>query len=167
MKRTWAKNDKAMDFEDLTAPVVNAIRQAFKLERKDRDKDLKWRGPPLPKSLGPRHFPFDEKLTAKRLRQDEDEQNRDALEVLVGVAVQLGIEQGRRIFKAEWEYESNLESLLEDVRAALNKPKKKSSKKKKAAPKPKPFDIDEVTRNHINSYKKTAKKRAKKKAKKK
>jgi hypothetical protein len=47
--------------------------------------------------MGATYFTFDERVSAEQLRYDDEEQGRDPLEVIIGIAIQLGIEQGRRV----------------------------------------------------------------------
>ena len=81
---------------------MDLIRQAYSLKRKAAiKKGLDWKGPSLPKSLRATCFEFHEKVSAESLRYDEEEQGRDPLEVIIAIAVQLGIEQGRRVVLQE------------------------------------------------------------------
>ena len=94
----WPKDPtETVWFDDLAQPVVKAIRFAYNLRRRNRDKDIPWRGLPIGKSARATCLDNEEQLTAEHMRYDEDDQGRDALEVLVGVAIRLGIEQGRRV----------------------------------------------------------------------
>lgn len=96
----WPKDGKTVNFREMTEPVVDAIRFAYRLERQNDGQDIPWHGLALGKGetvCGPQP---DEKLNAENLRYDDEDQGRDALTVLVGLAVQLGIEQGRRMTKA-------------------------------------------------------------------
>lgn len=97
----WPKDDKRMSFEELTFPVYKAIRKAYKLSPKDYGDRINWTGPELPKSMGASCLTYDKLLTRENLEYSEQDQGRDPLEEIVGVAVQLGIEQGRRIIKED------------------------------------------------------------------
>ncbi len=71
------------------------------MKRRNRSKDFDYQGYTQGKNelaccLDPETI-----FTAENLRYDKENQGRDALEVAVSVAVQLGIEQGRRIEKEE------------------------------------------------------------------
>lgn len=86
-----------VNFEDMTGPVCEAIRFAYDLSRKNHNWSIPWTG----YNIGARALvggpPPHLRLRRDSLHYDEYDQGRDALEVLVGVAVQLGIEQGRRM----------------------------------------------------------------------
>ena len=99
----WPKNDKHMSFSKLTDPVYRAIRRAYTLTPNDYGESIKWTGPELPESMRATCFSYAEKLTREQLEYDEQDQGRDPLEVIVGIAVQLGIEQGRRLAKEDLE----------------------------------------------------------------
>jgi hypothetical protein len=93
----WPANDKPFNIEKLTDPLIKAMRFAYKMQRQNADKDIPWRGPdigdrerancPSPKT----------QLKAENLQYSDEEQGRDALEEIMGLAIRLGIEQGRRI----------------------------------------------------------------------
>lgn len=97
MPKKWPADDEPASFEDITRPLARAVRFAYNLKRKNRDKDIPWTG--LDVGPGVEHVSFGaaKKLAASNLKYSEEEQGRDALEELLGLAVQLGIEQGRRI----------------------------------------------------------------------
>jgi len=99
----WPKNDKHMHFSELTEPVCRAIRKAYKLTSKDYGEGIKWTGPELPQSMRAGCLPYDELLTRKQLEYSEQDQGRDPLEEIVGIAIQLGMEQGRRLNKTDLE----------------------------------------------------------------
>lgn len=87
-------NGRPLSFEELTEPVCKAIRFAYGLKRKNRDKDIAWSGPTLRSANA---LPPEEALKSENLLYCEEDQGRDALMEIVGLAIQLGIEQGRRI----------------------------------------------------------------------
>jgi hypothetical protein len=94
--KQWPENDKPARFQDIVDPIVKAIEFTYKMERKNERKNVPWNGLDIGEhqkvtSLRPR-----ESLSAKQLAYDEEDQGRSALEVIVGLAVQLGAEQGRR-----------------------------------------------------------------------
>jgi len=90
---------KIYTFEELVKPVVKALKAAYTLERKPL-ADIKWRGPNISNgfSLSP-----SERLTAENLRYSEESQGRFALDEIVGIAVSLGIEQGKNLAAMEYE----------------------------------------------------------------
>ena len=93
----WPEDDKIAQFPDLCDPVVDLVRQAYSLKRKPAiKKGLDWKGPSLPKSMRATCFEFQEKLNAENLRYDDEEQGRDPITIIISIAIQLGIEQGRR-----------------------------------------------------------------------
>ena len=92
----WPSSDGILSFEDLTNPICEAIRTIYTLKKHDYG-DIKWTGPALPKFLAVTCLTFDERLTKAMLDYDAEDQGREPLEVLVGMAVQLGMEQERRM----------------------------------------------------------------------
>jgi hypothetical protein len=105
----WPEDGSPLSLEeDLTPPLCQAVRFAYALQRRNRDADVPWDGPeigddeqanaPLTKCL----------LKHERLSESETEQNRDALTEIMGIAIRIGIEQGRRITKNSSEYKALL-----------------------------------------------------------
>lgn len=91
--KNWPHDNKPADFEELSAPIVDSIRSAYHLVRSNV-QDIPYEG------LEHNELNFchgiANSLTRDMLEYNE-EQGRDALTVLVNCAIQLGIEQGRRI----------------------------------------------------------------------
>jgi len=110
---SWPKDGTEMSFYELTAPVIDALKQVYDFEAcRYPSVDVHWNGPELPKSMRATCLLYDERLTAESLRYDEEEQGRDPLEVIIGIAVQLGIEQGRRIHKKDLTLDIKMAKLL-------------------------------------------------------
>lgn len=93
----WPTDGKPADFSDLVAPIVKAIKFTHTLDRQNTDKDVPWDGPNIGASELACCFDPLYALSAEMLAYDEEDQGRDALEVIIGIALQIGIEQGRRI----------------------------------------------------------------------
>jgi hypothetical protein len=105
----WPDDDASAVFSDLCDPVIDLVRQAYSLRRKAAiKKGLDWKGPSLPRNMRATCFEFHEKVNAEMLRYDDEEQGRDPLAVIIAIAVQLGIEQGRRIQVAELQLGSGI-----------------------------------------------------------
>ena len=106
----WPENNEIARFPDLVEPVVDAIKQVYRLRFKGY-KDLTWRGPSLPESMAAGCHQYDEKFKAHNLKYGCQDQGRSPLEEIVAAAIQLGIEQGRRYAlkeRSEWERASVL-----------------------------------------------------------
>jgi hypothetical protein len=95
MKKTWPRDNKPASFDDLTSPIISAMRYAYKFERKNMGKDIPYSG--LEHNQTHYCFSIKESFKADNLKYDEEEQGRDALTIIISAAVQLGIEQGIRI----------------------------------------------------------------------
>ena len=110
-KREWPADNKPARFQELTWPITRAIRHAYALKRLPL-KDILWIG--LPNGERERcscHEP-EETLEAENLEYSRKDQGRDALEEIVGIAVRLGMEQGRRCFINEHEFQTLQHQLL-------------------------------------------------------
>lgn len=96
--KQWPDDDKPASFEDITDPLCAAVRFCYGLKRKNKDKDIPYRGYDIGKHCAHVALRAEEKFSVERLvGYSEEEQGRDALVEIMGFAVQLGMEQGRRI----------------------------------------------------------------------
>lgn len=109
--------------EQLIAPVCDAIRAAYRIERVGEGQDIPWTGLGTPSSvpggLGPA-----EALTADNLERSAD-QGRDALYELVAIAMRSGMELERRAsrlptYKAGREARDGREIIAAVVEAAID-----------------------------------------------
>ncbi len=97
MPKPWPKDPcKTVRFSLLTGAVRKAIKFAYKLERKNTKKDIPWT---TYDQGGTTHLSAEETLTKKNLDWSLEDQGIDALDEIIGVAIRLGIEQGKRIEK--------------------------------------------------------------------
>jgi hypothetical protein len=82
----WPQDGQYLDFEKICAPLVKALRFAFKLTRKNRDKDIPYKGP----NIGPRErascLSAKHQLSAEMLQYSEEDQGRKADEEIIGLA---------------------------------------------------------------------------------
>ncbi len=102
--KAWPESpNETVMFSDLTEPLVRAVKFAYKRTRKNLNKDIPYEGYDIGKSLKASCLPPDESLIAQNLKWQQEDQGRDALEVIMGIAVQLGIEQGRRVERENLE----------------------------------------------------------------
>ena len=101
----WPEDDKPADFEQLLDAVRNAFDQGVVWERNNRNVDVLWTGPPVPKSMAHVSMPYDLVFSAERLKWNEDNHDRDFVDAIITTAIQLGIEQGRRCELERIEFE--------------------------------------------------------------
>jgi len=101
----WPDDGQPASFSDLTEAVCKALRSAYSMRRKNKNKDIQWTGPPQGRACGVCSFEHEEQLMAENMKYSLEDQGRDALTEIVGIAVQLGIEQGERMFKTSTVYE--------------------------------------------------------------
>lgn len=93
----WPKNNEPARFSDICDSVCKAIRFAYRMQRQNRQADVPWEGMNIGESERGGCLQPHEALSASTLRWQLDDQGREALDVIVALAVQLGIEQGRRL----------------------------------------------------------------------
>lgn len=94
----WPQDGKPAYFEDLTRPVIRALKGAYTFRRRGY-KDIPWTGP----CTGSLHccLSAEETLKASNLKYSQEDQGRNAMEEIIGLAVRLGIEQGKRMAAEE------------------------------------------------------------------
>ncbi len=96
--KKWPKDPKqTVRFADLAEPVHKAISFAYTLKRKNHGKDVPWSGFDIGESMKACCLSPHEALTKDNLAYDKNNQDRDPMNILIGIAIQIGIEQGRRI----------------------------------------------------------------------
>lgn len=111
----WDKEkSKTARFSDLADPIIKAIKFAYKLERKNEDKDIKWTGYDIGERDKATCCSPNERLTRESLAFALEDQGSDALTEIITVAIQLGIEQGRRICRGESESQMGLIKYMVD-----------------------------------------------------
>jgi hypothetical protein len=124
--KEWPDNpSKWVYAEDLIEPVVEAIRFAYDLKRKNEDKDIPYEGYNIGRRDLATCLPVDEHLSAKNLKYSEEDQGRDPLQEIVLVAFQLGVEQGRRIEHDEMQL--SMSSLQRWIKLAPEHPSMQKS----------------------------------------
>jgi len=91
----WPEGNEMAMFNKIATPLKEAILFGYRLTRKAKKKDVPYNGYPVGVlNLGCRQP--DEVLKAENLKYSE-EQDRDLLDEVIGIAIQLGMEQGRRM----------------------------------------------------------------------
>lgn len=96
--RDWPKGPKeTAQFSDLADPVVEAIRFGYTMARRRATQDVPYQGYDIGEREKATCLLPDDQLTAEQLRYSEEDQGRDLLTEAIGIAVRLGIEQGRRL----------------------------------------------------------------------
>lgn len=116
--RQWPEGNETVPFDDLAGPIVQALADAVGngmvwcvgTKRHASEgraygfasgtssiKSIDYAGYDIPDNLKHVCQPPDKRLSREGLRFDWEDQGRNPVEVIVGLAIQLGIEQGRRI----------------------------------------------------------------------
>jgi hypothetical protein len=97
MKNWPADDTETVYFSDLTKSVADVIRFGYEMKRRNRNKNIPYNGYNTDMEEHAGDFDPVIKLKAKKLKYAEEDQGRDLLIEAIGIAVQLGIAQGRRI----------------------------------------------------------------------
>lgn len=96
-KISWPKKNKPASFRELVKCLRHAFLQGASWTRINEDADIKWAGPGQETLTGATSLEYEEWLMAENLRYSQDDQGRDFLDEIFGIALQLGMEQGRRV----------------------------------------------------------------------
>lgn len=109
----WPKDGEPANFEDLVGPLREALGFCYGMDRHRVGEDVPYWG----LNVGDLHInlPVDEQLSARNLVWQADEHGRDAADVILGIAVQLGIEQGRRLARKEGQKAQTLLDSIEEI----------------------------------------------------
>lgn len=94
--RDWPANEEPASLESLASACKRALMQGITWERINADRDVEWAGPPAGRDGRSTALGFPDMLRADYLGA-EREQGRDVIDVILAIAIRLGIEQGRRI----------------------------------------------------------------------
>lgn len=121
--KEWPDNDKPAYFEDITAPIIKALKYAYRLQRKNKGNDIPYNGFEIGKDSLATCLNAKYQLSAESLAYAMDDQGRNALEEIIGLAVRLGIEQGRRITMGSAAFRAiKLELVLAKLKAGEQLP---------------------------------------------
>jgi len=95
----WRPDGEPEKLENIVIPLKRTLKDLiFSLKGRSPVKDLFYDGFTLGDNELVSSLPPDQSLSFKNLCR-EKQQGRDPLDIILGIAVQLGIEQGRRIYK--------------------------------------------------------------------
>jgi hypothetical protein len=92
----WPK-DKAPRVNDVCKPLVKTFEAAFRMTRKNRDKDVPYGGYGLPEEIVEGWWDPQEELLAKNLKYAEEDQGYSAIEIILSNALRLGWVLGETI----------------------------------------------------------------------
>lgn len=102
----WPPDNAPASLEDLTTPICAAIRFAYRLRRQNQERDIPWTGPEIGSDEQANALLAQHQLRATNMAYSLNDQGRDALTEIIALGLRIGIEQGRRIFKASSEYQT-------------------------------------------------------------
>ncbi len=108
--------DGTVPFWELAEPLCDAVGQLYELNRKPT-ADVKWSGYGFPDEALRSCEQPDNRLTVESLNYEECDQGRDPMRVIIGLAIQFGIEQGIRSEQARHESQES----VRDICAELHK----------------------------------------------
>lgn len=96
MSKQWPANKKTIDIESATQPIIECIQDFYHIEEKEIKKSVRYKGYLRPKNMA-HVVPEDPNrdLNNEGLAYHK-ERGRTPLEILITLAFQLGMEQGRR-----------------------------------------------------------------------
>lgn len=102
--KPWPKDPcKTVSFGDIAEPIRKAIEFAYDLKRKNPKKTIPWTGLDIGERLKASCLRPHELLSREQLAYDLNDQGRNALDSIIQIAIQLGIEQGGRTEREWWE----------------------------------------------------------------
>ena len=133
--KPWPDNDQPARFRDIADPIRAAIEFAYKLERQNKNRSIPWNGLDIGKTEQAGCFRPKQQLARMNLKISLEDQGRDALDEIIRICIQLGIEQGRRLERSATEHDIlaillksmglniiQLQELLDDATKQLKAP---------------------------------------------
>lgn len=94
--KEWPENNEIVPAHELLDPLCDVVIEGYTLRRKDKNKDIPYKGFNLGKHELSSCMRPDELFTAESLAYILENQGRTLIEEVICLAFQLGIEQGRR-----------------------------------------------------------------------
>lgn len=95
--KEWPKDSEVARFPDITDPIRKALQVAMDKGDKVYEDGIEWTGLSQGTFTGACVQAPTVALHASNLTYSNEEQNRDVFVEIISIAVQLGMEQGRRI----------------------------------------------------------------------
>lgn len=95
--KKWPKNNVPVSFDILADSICNSIRQAYELKRINSSIPIPYEGYELPDNQLITNSKIREQLKPENIAWLKEDQFMDELQILIGIALSLGIEQGRRV----------------------------------------------------------------------
>ena len=111
--KEWPKDGTCVMFSDLAGPLRKVLRFGYILKRKNGNKDIPWDGYNIGKKELSTCLNPEEALTAESLAFAKEDQGCDLLDAIITIAIQLGIEQGRRMERKETKERNSLKNMTE------------------------------------------------------
>ena len=102
----WPDNDKPAQASDILKPIRDAIEFAYTLRRKNEGLDIPYTGHDIGEEEKACCISPHNGINAEAIEFALDHNGMDALHEILGLALLLGIEQGRRMertHRVEWE----------------------------------------------------------------
>jgi len=93
----WPLDGTPGHFETMVLPFVEAIKFAYTMTRTNEGKNIPYDGYDIGRSEKAGSYGPEQTLSAGNLKYSKEEQCRDALTEILGLMMQIGIEQGRRM----------------------------------------------------------------------
>lgn len=100
MSKPWPTDGSPVGFTSIIEPLRDAIKQLYTLERRPF-KDVDYKGLEMGQHAKAICFSPCDALTVENLQYAEEDQGRDPMTEVLSIAIQLGIEQGRRIERSK------------------------------------------------------------------
>ena len=113
--RPWPVDDDKISFDSIVNDFALAIRFAYTLRRKNYWLEIPYNGHDIPEWLKASCLPADQQVTMENLVRQEKDQGRPALDVILGVALQVAMEIGYRRGKKDARLELLMGELKETI----------------------------------------------------
>ena len=112
--KQWPANGATVLFSELVESVRECVDYHYRLSRKNTVDPMDYQGYDIGTSAKATSLSPAEALSLEQLDYDLTSQDRDAMDVIIGIAIQLGVEQGIRLESTNsLIYKTMFEALIE------------------------------------------------------
>lgn len=96
--KQWNKENKPEDFYNIIDPLINAVLFSYQLVRQNQGKNIPYDGMDIGDNEKATCLSPDVLFNSSHIETMELEYDKSLIDTIICLAVQLGIEQGRRIY---------------------------------------------------------------------
>lgn len=116
--KDWPEDGSPADFVDLVTPLVEVFEKLYEIGWENTDEDIVYDG----YEIDDLHICIaaEESFTSENLHWQQSDQGREPIEILLAIAVQLGIKQGRKLAAEKRQRRRSLHKVFQEAFGTSN-----------------------------------------------